>query len=159
MKTILLPLDFSDVTDPAVRMAEVCAGAFDAKVYLLHVMVRDAIVGLDGGMGYVEEDTEDQERQLEDLVERFKAQDYEVESLLLHGPPVKTILDEIDRLKPDIVVMGSHGHGAVYELLLGSVSEGVMHKATCPVLMVPSPGKKEPSESEGHRRQHESASQ
>ena len=34
--------------------------------------------------------------------------------------------------------MGSHGHGAIYELLVGSVTEGVLRKARCPVLVVPS---------------------
>jgi nucleotide-binding universal stress UspA family protein len=141
VKTILLPLDFSDVTEPAVRMAEVYTAAFDAKAYLLHVVVRDAIVGLDGGMEYIQDDTEQQEQQLATLVERFEAQDYQAESLLRRGEPVKTILEQIDQLKPDLVIMGTHGHGAVYELLLGSISEGVMRKSPCPVLMVPSPGR------------------
>ncbi|MGL5938967.1 MAG: universal stress protein, partial [Waterburya sp.] len=36
-----------------------------------------------------------------------------------------------------MIVLGSHGHGAVYRTLVGSVSEGIIHKASCPVLIVP----------------------
>ncbi|MBW2274656.1 MAG: universal stress protein, partial [Deltaproteobacteria bacterium] len=47
------------------------------------------------------------------------------------------ILAEAKRLAADMIVMGSHGHGALYRALLGSVSEGVLHKATCPLTIVP----------------------
>ena len=53
------------------------------------------------------------------------------------GPTIETIIEEAGRLKVDMIVVGSHGHGAMYQLLVGSVSEGVLHRATCPVLVVP----------------------
>ena len=46
-------------------------------------------------------------------------------------------LQEMVRLKADVVVMGSHGHSALRNVLVGSVTEGVLRKAGCPVLVVP----------------------
>jgi len=37
-----------------------------------------------------------------------------------------------------MILLGSHGHGALYHLLIGSVSEGVIRKASCPVIIIPS---------------------
>ena len=50
---------------------------------------------------------------------------------------VEVILDEANKLNIDLIVVGSHGHGAVYHLMVGSVSQGVLHQSTCPVLVVP----------------------
>ena len=46
-----------------------------------------------------------------------------------------------ERLEADLIMMGSHGHSAIYRLLVGSVTEGVMRKAPCPIMIVPSPRK------------------
>ena len=51
--------------------------------------------------------------------------------------PIRKLLGEIRRIKPDVVVAGSHGHGALHNLLLGSVSTAVIRNAACPVLVVP----------------------
>jgi nucleotide-binding universal stress UspA family protein len=53
------------------------------------------------------------------------------------GNPARTILREADRLRPAWVVVGSHGHGALYDLLLGSVSTAMVRKSACPVVVVP----------------------
>ena len=48
-----------------------------------------------------------------------------------------TILAEATKLDADMIVIGTHGHGAMYRLLVGSVSEGVLHKSKCPILVIP----------------------
>ena len=50
----------------------------------------------------------------------------------------KLILEEAERLEAEVIIMGSHGHGALYDLIVGSVTEGVLRKAKCPVLVLPS---------------------
>ncbi len=50
---------------------------------------------------------------------------------------VETILQEVDKLDADLIVIGSHGRGAVLRALLGSTSEGVLHRTRVPVLIVP----------------------
>ena len=52
------------------------------------------------------------------------------------------ILHEATEQDAGLIVMGSHGHGAIYNLLVGSVAEGVLKGVSCPVLIVPSEKKK-----------------
>ena len=63
---------------------------------------------------------------------------------ILAGPPREAILDEADRWKADLIVMGSHGYGAWQRFLLGSVSQAVVSHAKCSVEVVHSrPDEKE----------------
>jgi nucleotide-binding universal stress UspA family protein len=52
---------------------------------------------------------------------------------------VEEILNEADVANADLVVMGTHGHGAMYNLLVGGVTKGVLKRSTRPVLLVPGP--------------------
>ena len=54
----------------------------------------------------------------------------------LNGPPREVILDQAERWKADLIVMGSHGYGAWKRLLLGSVSQAVVSHAPCSVEVV-----------------------
>ena len=60
-----------------------------------------------------------------------------VRSTSARGKPIRKILQEITRVRPDLIVVGSHGHGLVHKVLLGSVSSAVVRKAPCPVVVVP----------------------
>ena len=52
------------------------------------------------------------------------------------GDPVREILGLAEEIGADLIVLGSHGYGAMGRLLIGSVSEAVLHGARCPVLIV-----------------------
>jgi nucleotide-binding universal stress UspA family protein len=64
------------------------------------------------------------------------AGDLFTEPHLLQGTPVDAILDLCEELRPGLLVMGSRGLGPVERLMVGSVSEGVVHHARCPVLVI-----------------------
>jgi len=55
------------------------------------------------------------------------------------GDPVNAILDVANEVKPDLIVIGTHGRSGLSRLLMGSVAEAVMRSATCPVLTVKTP--------------------
>src|SRR5215212_6606369 len=55
---------------------------------------------------------------------------------LVRGAPVDAILNLGEEIGADLIVMGSRGHGPLARLILGSVSEGVVHHASCPVLVL-----------------------
>ena len=58
------------------------------------------------------------------------------QSYLLHGPPIDAILDLCEELRPGLLIVGSRGLGPVRRMFVGSVSEGIVHHARCPVLVV-----------------------
>jgi nucleotide-binding universal stress UspA family protein len=55
------------------------------------------------------------------------------------GTVAEEILNQADALNADMIVMGRHGHGAMYNLLVGSTTKGVLKHSTRPVLLVPGP--------------------
>ena len=65
------------------------------------------------------------------------------DELHIQGPIVEKILHEAGEQQADMIVIGSHGHGALYDLLVGTVTQGVIKSATCPVVVVPAPAKKD----------------
>src|SRR5215210_2717806 len=74
---------------------------------------------------------------LEAQVDAVEAADCAVaQSHLLHGPPIDAILDLCEELRPGLVIVGSRGLGPVRRMFVGSVSEGVVHHARFPVLVV-----------------------
>ena len=81
-----------------------------------------------------------------DLLEKIKAsfpQDLRsIETSVVVGDPVKTILETAKRYNPDLLVLGSRGLGYVQEWLVGSVSYHVASQASCPVLVIKRPIKK-----------------
>ena len=56
---------------------------------------------------------------------------------IIEGPPARVILEEARRVNAELIVLGSHGHSAIGEAVLGSVAHKVTMKATVPVLLVP----------------------
>ncbi len=144
MKTILVAIDFSSVTEPMLDVAVRMARSFDARLCLVHVAPPDpTFVGYEAGpqtvRDAVAEEFREEHRKLHALQKRVEEQGVTATSQFIQGPTIEKILEEAKDLEADLIVMGSHGRGALYHLIVGSVSEGVLRKATCPVLVVPSP--------------------
>lgn len=56
---------------------------------------------------------------------------------VVHGDPVEAILDRASHDQADLIVMGTHGRSGLSRLLVGSVAEGVLRRAACPVVVIP----------------------
>ena len=139
---VLTPIDFSDVTDAVIAQTAQLAKAFDAKVWLIHTAVPEPdFVGYEVGPEYIRDSAarhlRDEHRMLGEYQETLRGENVEVTAMLVPGEAIEKILQEADRLEVDWIVMGSHGHGALHNLLAGSVCQGVLHKSACPVLVVP----------------------
>lgn len=142
MKQILVPVDFSRVTEATLQHAARLAMALSAELTLLHVAAPEPeFVGYETGPASVRQAIAHQlageHKRLQELQHQLEAQGLKVTALLIQGYTVDKILAEAERISADLMVMGSHGHGGVYHLLMGSVAEGVLRKARCPVVLVP----------------------
>ena len=75
--------------------------------------------------------------QLEHLEDELTAKGLSVTKVLTAGPAAGHILEQAAKRKADMIVLGSHGHTALYDLIVGGTTHAVLRKATCPVLIVP----------------------
>jgi nucleotide-binding universal stress UspA family protein len=56
---------------------------------------------------------------------------------MIQGPTIQTILEQAEKREAEVIVVGSHGRGKLFDVVVGSVSAGVIRKAKVPVLVVP----------------------
>ncbi len=141
MQHVLVPIDFSDNTDPILQTVENLATGFDSVIHFLHVIPSVAdTTGWDlmrEKQDHFANKYADEFKRINQLAVNLKDRGCEADALMLQGPVPEVILYEANRLNAAFVVIGSHGHGAVYQMLIGSVCEGVLRKASCPVIVVP----------------------
>jgi len=134
-RRIVVALDFSETSLRAARLAlEVAAGG--ATIYLAHVAPRDSSfydwkgwgTTYKVGVGDALQRTREQLRVPDGMV---------VQNVLLQGDPATELLAFATSVNADLIATGSHGHGFVARMLIGSVTTRLVRCATCSVLTVP----------------------
>ena len=162
MKRILVPIDFSDVSPPVIDLARQLAKALSAEIHLVHVK-EFAAAAAPGTLGYglagmpelapmagvpvlgfepMPQTIPEDEGQTSKLAKWQEEIAQDGITVSLHEPTgtvAEEILKQADELNADLIVMGTHGHGAMYKLLVGSATKGVLKHSTRPVLLVPGP--------------------
>jgi nucleotide-binding universal stress UspA family protein len=143
MKNILVPTDFSECSDAAVRYGLALAKAFDAKLHLLHV-VQDPYTQPWGPeafpAGMTDLLTDWQKQAFDRLACCVPESDrHRVVIASTIASPYPEILRYAAEQDVDLIVLGTHGRGPVAHMLLGSVAERVVRRAPCPVLTVRHP--------------------
>lgn len=139
---ILVALDLADTTEEVVVKTLDLARASDAKVWLLHVAEPDPdFVGYKTGPQSVRDNVatrfRNEHKRIQAIAAELRERGVETHALLMQGATVETINREVERLEVDLLVAGTHGHGVVRELLLGSVSGGLVRTSQVPILIVP----------------------
>ncbi len=133
---ILCPIDFSEFSRHALDHAAAMARWYEARLTVLYVSVNRPAMDLPP----LSLDTADRERLMTDM-RRFTAHVSPEVSLVLRveeAPYVhEEILGRIGTLHVDLLVLGTHGRSGFERLFLGSVTEKVIRKASCPTLIVP----------------------
>jgi nucleotide-binding universal stress UspA family protein len=139
---ILCPVDLSDVSRHAIDHALLMAHWYEAKITVLHVCNPVLIPSVDFTVaGTVPPPllTDDEAKEArEQVIACFgSARAAGVDVVIDSGHPANRILERAASLRADMIVIGTHGIGGFEHLLLGSVTEKVLRKATCPVMTVP----------------------
>lgn len=163
MKKILVPIDFSDVTDLVVENAKFLAKSLDAELRIIHVItpvpqeVRDRVqaTGSVSGLGEMStvfigplnyevirdelaSELKKEHKKMAEIKRNLSNENIKVKSFILEGKASEVILSQVEEYTPDMIVMGSHGHGCMMKALLGSVTMFVLKYVKCPIVIVPS---------------------
>ena len=143
LRRLLAAVDFSPVSGRVLDTAAELARSLGAKLWLIHVAAPEPdFVGYGPGPQTVRdqraEELHEKHRELQEEATRLRSAGLEVTALLVQGPTVEKLLEEIESLEIDLLVVGSHGHGRLYDVLLGSTSDGLLRRSKRPVLVVPS---------------------
>jgi nucleotide-binding universal stress UspA family protein len=137
-RKILVPFDFSDCAEAALKYAVSVAERLDSAIEVVHAVAPPPYVPLDLMLwgppqrGDVERVAEQLERRVRELSEGSSVK---IDCHVRTGVPYDVIFKAADAA--DLVVMGSHGRTGLPRVMLGSVAERTVRVARCPVLTVP----------------------
>lgn len=141
---ILVPIDFSEYSKPAISFSKDLAKIFNSELILVHV-VEPILYPPDFSMGQValppltiDIDSAAKE-ELERLIKNEIRDEFKASSIIRTGKPFVEIVDAAIELDIDLIVISSHGRTGVEHILFGSTADKVVQKAPCPVLTVRDP--------------------
>ena len=136
-RTIIWATDGSETADRALPYAKDLAGGVDGRLVVVHS--KELLVGRAGGHPVLA-DEDEVEAKIERQIEELQAEGLDASFRIVSGAAphaAHMISDAAAELGADLIVVGTRGHTAVAGLLLGSVTQRLLHIAPCPVLAVP----------------------
>ena len=145
MKTLLAAIDLSPTTPRVLEGAGDLASSLGAKLIILHVAEpAAAYVPVGAAMDVITApvpveppDMNALKERLEQLASLLRAKGITVETSASVALPAEEILEQAEKSNASMIVLGSHGHGALYHLFSGSVVTSVLHKSKIPVTVIP----------------------
>ena len=145
LKRILVPTDFSESSELALKYAIRLGRPYKAEIVVLHVFHLKEYLALlsqrdDLGSGTANQVLESSKKQaiekLEDLVRRLGDKDVVLLPVLLTGVPFEEIVRYAAECEMDLIVMPTHGRTGLAHFLLGSTAERVISHSDCPVVVI-----------------------
>jgi nucleotide-binding universal stress UspA family protein len=141
IRTILVPVDFSEFSQRAFAWALALAEKWGAQVIVLHVVNIPSYPPLVMGSYFNPAEFEaalqkDGEERIQGFVSQATNKTVTVETRVVLGEPLSEICQIAEQDHADVIVMGSHGRSGLGHVLVGSVAERVVRHAPCPVLVV-----------------------
>lgn len=135
---ILVPLDGSELAEAVLPHAQALAKSTGAELVLLRVAFAHIIPGIDPIEAQVAA-VHEAEDYVAAAAEPLQAQGGKVDAKVRYGDPVDEILDHVARDHIDLIAMATHGRTGIKRVVLGSVAENVLRRASVPVLLVHAP--------------------
>jgi universal stress protein A len=142
LKRILFPTDFSECGRAAEKYAQALSERFAAELHILHVLGDVAMMMPEPGsalslpQNYLLEMKQEAERALDKILPEATKAGLSVVRATRMGNAYVEIVKYAEERSIDLIVVGTHGRGALMHMLLGSVAEKVVRKSPCPVLTV-----------------------
>ncbi|HYL85690.1 MAG TPA: universal stress protein [Candidatus Angelobacter sp.] len=135
---ILVATDFSPASNNAFAYAVSLARCYDSRILLAHVIALDAypLAAPEVTTHLVETQRRAAEAKIQEVLFSGQLQDVPQDTLIVEGPLWPAIQRLIEKQAIDLVVVGTHGIGAIQKLVIGSGAEQIFRQATCPVLTV-----------------------
>jgi nucleotide-binding universal stress UspA family protein len=136
---ILAPVDFSGRCRRAARDAELLARRFGSEVILLHAVSRVGIpFGPAEALAYatVADLSREHLAEMAPVLESFLADEFRgisIRRIIVEGDPARAIFDAAAEHHCDLIVMPTHGYGALHRIVAGSVTAEVLRHAPCPI--------------------------
>lgn len=142
MKTVITAVDFSAVTDRVVLEAVRMARLLKAKLVLVNAVVppstvRDIFPAGALSAELLLEAKKASNARLVALQKKCQRRVRRLEIMRLTGEPVSSIVTEVARRDASFLVIGAHGHTAIFDVLTGGVARGILARSPCPVIVVP----------------------
>ena len=139
---IVVAIDFSNLASQVVAEAGKLANRLKAKLYLLHsVEPEPDFVGYDNDPKVIRDQIASQyhreHRLLQEYAQSLRDQGLDATAVLARGLFSEAILEHADKVSAEMIVVGSHGKGALSSLVVGSCSQQVIRRATVPVVVIP----------------------
>ena len=142
---LLVAIDLSDSTESVIENAKRIAKSSDSSIWLIHVAAPEPDfvgyvnynVGPETERDAVSKGLHAEHKILQQHAEELREEGVDCVALLVQGATVDTILQEAEKLSVEMIVLGTHGKSAAMRMLVGSTSEGVLHRSSIPVLIVP----------------------
>ena len=141
MKKILVPVDFNPLSSAALEYASQLAARAHAELIVLYADTFDppaefTAVQTETIVASIAESRRRTAEELERYAHEHVSETVAMKTELREALPVAAILAAIGEHRPDLVVMGTHGRGALTRLMLGSVTQTVLAATTSPVLVI-----------------------
>ncbi len=146
IKSIMIPIDFSDYSRSALKYAVDFARTFKAKMHLVYVL-EPSVYPADFSMGQISlpavevETTRKAMDELENLAKTEITSDIKYDTKIRTGSAFVEIIEHARETDTDLIIISTHGHTGVEHLLFGSTAEKIVRKAPCPVLTLRKPAK------------------
>ncbi len=142
LKNIMVAVDFNDSIGELMVYADNLAQKFGSKVWVLHVAEPEPdFVGYEPGPQYIRDikadEYREEHRNLQEVCKNFLSEDTVKEALLIQGSTVETVVEEAKKLNIDLLIVGTHKHSFLHNLLQESVSMELIKKAEIPILTIP----------------------
>ena len=141
IQKILIPTDFSEYSQHAVKYAVALAQSFKAKLYVVHVW-EQSIVAAPTETFYVEiwvEAEKSEKERLNQVTQGLRTEGIDAEPVFVPGTAYIEIVKTAKELDVDLITLATHGRTGLSHLVFGSTAEKIIRLAPCPVLVVKHP--------------------